>query len=112
VVLEIIGELVLAVVELREDDDDVQFEVAKTLVKWHPQIRPAAVSRCDWRLGPWLCRAEHGGGQCARIDLGSDVHTRGAEDRGNLGGEVCRDEMHWILENSSPEFQLRTARSR
>jgi hypothetical protein len=44
--------------------------------------------------------------------LGNGVHTRGAEDLGDLGGEVCRDEVHGSLGNSSPEFQLRTTRSR
>jgi hypothetical protein len=57
-------------VELREDDDGVQFEVAKTMVKRRPQILPAAVLKCDWRLGPGLCRAEHGGGRRARVDSG------------------------------------------
>jgi hypothetical protein len=26
-----------------------------------------------------------------------------AEDRGNLGGEFCRGEVHWNSENSSPK---------
>jgi hypothetical protein len=35
-ILEFIGEAVSAIVELREDDNDVQFEVAKTMVKRRP----------------------------------------------------------------------------
>jgi hypothetical protein len=35
-ILEFIGEAAPAIVELREDDDDVQFEVAKTMVKRRP----------------------------------------------------------------------------
>jgi hypothetical protein len=34
-------------VELREDDDGIQFEVAKTMVKRRPRILPVAVSKCD-----------------------------------------------------------------
>jgi hypothetical protein len=79
-VLEFVGEVVSAVVELWEDDDDVRLEVAKMSVKLRPRIRPAAVWSCDWRLGPWLWRAEHGERRCARIDLGCGVHTRGTGD--------------------------------
>jgi hypothetical protein len=34
--LEFNGEVSPVVVELREDDDDIQLEVTKTLAKWHP----------------------------------------------------------------------------
>jgi hypothetical protein len=45
-------------------------------VKLHPRIRPTSVSSCDWRLGPWPCRAEHGGRRRPGVDLGNEVHTR------------------------------------
>jgi hypothetical protein len=42
VVLEFVGKVALAVVELRKNDDDGQIEVTKTAVKFRPRIRPAA----------------------------------------------------------------------
>jgi hypothetical protein len=49
-VLEIIGEVVSAVVGLREDDDDVQLEVLKTLAKWRRRKLSIAVTRGGRRL--------------------------------------------------------------
>jgi hypothetical protein len=52
VVLEIDGEAVSVIVELREDDDGVQIQVVKAMVKRRPRVFPTTVSKCDWRLGP------------------------------------------------------------
>jgi hypothetical protein len=75
-VLEFVGGVVPVVVELREDDDGVRFEVAKTAVKFRPRNRPAAGWSYDWRLGPWSGRAKHGGVRRAGVELGSKFHTR------------------------------------
>jgi hypothetical protein len=44
--------------------------------------------------------------------LGSGLIPGVLGGQGGTGGEVCRDEVHWCLGNSSPEFRRRTARSR
>jgi hypothetical protein len=50
--------------------------------------------------------AEHEGIRRARAKLGNGALTRGAEGRGDLGSEVCRDEEHWNYGNCSSEFHL------
>jgi hypothetical protein len=75
-VLEFVNEVVPAVVELREDDDDVRLEVAKTAAKFRPRKRPAAEWSYDWKLGPWSGRAGHGGVHRAGAELGRNFHTR------------------------------------
>jgi hypothetical protein len=49
-VLEVVGGAVPAIVELCEDDDDVQFGVAKAMAKRRLQNLPAAVLGGGWRL--------------------------------------------------------------
>jgi hypothetical protein len=44
--------------------------------------------------------------------LGSRLIPGVLGGQGGTGGKVCRDEVHWCLGNSSPEFRRRTARSR
>jgi hypothetical protein len=44
--------------------------------------------------------------------LGSRLIPGVSGGQGGTGGEVCRDEVHWCLGNSSLEFQRRTVRSR
>jgi hypothetical protein len=49
-VLEVIGGAVPAIVELREDDDDDWFGVAKVMAKRRLQNLPTAVLGGGWRL--------------------------------------------------------------
>jgi hypothetical protein len=84
----------------------------RSSVKQHLQKFPAAATRDGWRLGPWLCRAEHGEKWRARRDLGSVVHTRESGDRGNLGGKTGVLEEVQGTRDFSPEFVSGAARFR
>jgi hypothetical protein len=64
------------------------------------------------KIRPWPCRAERGQKRRTRVDLGNGIHTEASGGRGGAGGEVCEDEVHWCLGNSSPEFYRAAARSR
>jgi hypothetical protein len=74
--LNLVGEGVPVIAELREDDDDAQLEVAKMLVKWRSRIRPAVMGRGGRRLVPWPCCRERGQSQRMQREGKGGDHTQ------------------------------------